>query len=383
MNLLAISLAQRWTAVFFLLCAGIELLAAAGASQTLADSARLKGVLITPAQATARQLKRFQAEGFDTAVLYLDDTSSAPKKISSAQLIEKSGLNLCYWIEIGRNPSLADSHPEWMASLQTHSEWRRLFPRFPQPATNQVVKTYPWVPVLYQETFEVHRERVAKLLNNLPAAKGVFLNDLQGAPSACGCGNSFCRWTTDYGPITTATRLPADAAAKFVAAVGKLLPGAKIIPVWTTECAEHDGEKGAACDGVGCYTGRCWKDYNAQLMPVAGIAGQIGVLLPYQDFSPKLSRTGAYGKWQTYALDSFTEILPQRGGQAIPQGRLIAVLQGWNVSVAQQQTQIRQSEQAGTAGYILALAKIDQGWEPRLMNVPTKQAGREKPHSNH
>ena len=37
-----------------------------------------------------------------------------------------------------------------------------------------------------------------------------FLNDLQAAPSACGCGNTFCRWTPDYGPIRTATELPPE-----------------------------------------------------------------------------------------------------------------------------------------------------------------------------
>ncbi|MBM3838617.1 MAG: hypothetical protein FJ398_11760 [Verrucomicrobia bacterium] len=330
---------------------------------------RMRGVLLTARQVTSKELKKLSTQNFDTVVLYLDEKTSLTQKRGAARRIQEAKFDLFYWIEIARNPALADAHPEWMASIQTHPEWRRHFPSFPKLATNQVAKTYPWVPVLYAETFETHRQRTAKLLTQMPAAKGIFLNDLQGAPTACGCGNHFCRWTTDYGPIRTATRLPNDAAAKFVQEVGKLMPGAKVVPVWTTECAEHDFPKGAACDGVTCFTGRCWREYNAQLMPVAVVAEQIGVLLPFRDFHPTLSRSGPEAAWQKYALRSFTEILPQREGRAIPQSRLIAVLQGWDVTPQQEQTQIRHAQEAGTAGYILARAKIDQSWEPRLMDV--------------
>lgn len=330
----------------------------------------MRGVLILPKEATARQIRRFASDGYNAVVLHLRDEASEQENQNAAQQVLKSGLGLYYWIEVGRNATLAKAHPEWMASLQTHPEWRRHFPKFAQPATNQVVKNYPWVPVLYKETFDVHRERVEVLLEDLPRAQGIFLNHLQGAPSACGCGNHFCRWTADYGPIKTATPLPEDAAAKFVVEVEKLMPGANVIPVWTTECAEHDGPKGAACDGVGCFKGACWKEYTAQLMPLARVSERIGVLLPLRDFPAPLSRTGHHGEWQEYALKSFGEIVPARGGQAIPANRLIAILQGWDASRAQQQTQIRRSEQAGVGGYILALAKLDQSWEPRLFTLP-------------
>jgi hypothetical protein len=278
-------------------------------------------------------------------------------------------LNLYYWIEIARNPAMADAHPEWMASIQTHPEWRRHFPNFPQPATNEVVKNYPWVPVLYEETFEPHRARLAALLRDLPAPKGIFLNDLQGAPSACGCGNSYCRWTTDYGPKRTATRLANDAAAKFVAAVARLSPQANICPVWTTECLEKDGPKGAPCDGVSCFTGKCWREYSAQLMPLADQCERIGVLLRFNAFEREPTPYGTNAEWQKHALNSFVQLTPQRGGKAVALNRLIAVLQGWDVTAAQQTLQIKQSEEAGVGGYVLALTQIDQSWEPRLLKV--------------
>jgi len=350
-----------------------------------ANTERMRGVLLTARQATSKELKKLSSQDYNTVVLYLDDKASPTQRRAAARRIQDAKFDLFYWIEIARNPAFADAHPEWMASIQTHPEWRRHFPNFPKLATNQVAKTYPWVPVLYAETFEVHRQRVAKLLQPMSAAQGIFLNDLQGAPTACGCGNHFCRWTTDYGPIRTATRLPNDAAAKFVLAIGQLMPNAKIIPVWTTECAEHDYPKGAACDGVTCFTGRCWREYNAQLMYVADVSERIGVLLPFRDFHSALSRTGPNAEWQKYALKSFTEILPQREGRAIPQGRLIAVLQGWDVSPEQEQIQIRQAQDAGTAGYILARTKIEQSWEPKLMNVSraTHSGTRPSAHTPH
>ncbi len=327
----------------------------------------IRGALLSPAQATTAKLKSLAGEGFNSAVLYLEDSSAEEDHQAAAARITKARLDLYYWIEVAHSPTLANAHPQWMASLQTHEEWRRHFPTFPKPATNQVVKNFPWVPVLYEETFPVHLQRVEALIEDLPAAKGIFLNDLQGAPSACGCGNRFCRWTTDYGPITTAKRLPNDAAAKFLLAVGELAPSTKVIPVWTTECAEHDQSN--ACGGVGCFKGKCWREYNAQLQPVAAQSERIGVLLPFRDFTRNESRTGAEGEWQSPALKSFTEVLPKRDGQAISESRLISVLQGWDLSSSQRQAQMQRSAAAGVPSYVVAFAKIEQTWEPRMFTI--------------
>ena len=58
----------------------------------------------------------------------------------AAIVIGAAGFDLFYWIEIGRNPALADAHPEWMASLEVHhSEWRRLFPKFPKTKEDELL----------------------------------------------------------------------------------------------------------------------------------------------------------------------------------------------------------------------------------------------------
>jgi hypothetical protein len=320
-----------------------------------AQSAPWKGVLVNRAQVTPTALRDWKRQQIQAVVLNLDDSVRA-----AAYRIESAGLDLYYWIEIGRNPELADTHPDWMASLQGHPEWRRFFPSLPKPAANETVKNYPWVPVLYKEAFDAHLARVAKLLKDQPPPKGIFLNDLQAAPSACGCGNHLCRWTSDYGPIHTATRLPASAAANFVKGMAKLSPEAEIIPVWTTECEEQDKEQ--RCAGVGCFAGTCWREYTAQLMPVARQNQTLAALLPFRavDRDPD---------WVARALRSFIEMPPKRNGDRVDVNRIIAVLQGWDVSPTEVRVQVRGSQEAGAAGHLLSLMKIEQGWEPRIVQV--------------
>ena len=177
-------------------------------------------------------------------------------------------MHCYYWIEIARCPSLADEHPRWMASVQGHDEWRRLFENPPRPDESQVVKVHPWVPVLYEESFAAHLDRVRAVISNLPPAEGILLNDLQGPPSACGCGNPQCRWTADYGPRRTATPKDDFAARDFLVEVRKLTDK-QVIPIWVTECEQHDEAADGWCAGVGCFRGICWKAYTKQLMPVA------------------------------------------------------------------------------------------------------------------
>jgi hypothetical protein len=297
-----------------------------------------------------------------------DGPSTAADR-QAVERIRKAGLELHYWIEIARCPELAEAHPRWMASLQGHPEWRRLHKDVPQPSADEVIKVYPWTPVLYREAFDAHLSRVQRLLADRPPAKSVFLNDLQGAPSACGCGNPVCRWTTDYGPIVTATRLGDDAPAKFIAEVKRLIPeGTRVIPVWTTECEEHDKANDALCAGVGCYKGICWKAYSRQLKPLAAEADMLGALLLYKEFGQDVPHYKQRAGWVGHALKhGFAEQPAKHGGTQIAASRLIAVLQGWDVSDAEIQAEIDQARGAGAAGFIVSLAEIDQSWQPRAM----------------
>lgn len=344
----------------FLTAASVTLLLS-----SLVQGSGMKGILVNHSEATGKELQAAKKRGITTAVLYLDEDRPADI-VAAATRIRHEGLELYYWIEIGRNPRMADEHPAWMASLQGHPEWRRLFPDAPVPQKGEVIKNYPWVPVSYKESFDAHLQRVRNLLEGRPHPVGVFLNDLQAAPSACGCGNSFCRWTSDYGPVLTATRLGDDSAARFVGAVQALLPSTEIIPVWTTECEEHDMAKEGRCAGVSCFPNLCWREYTKQLMPLARQSKRIAALVPYKAFDRDLPRYGLAAGWVKTAIQSFAEMPPRRNGEAIPSDRVVAILQGWDVTNEEVESQVRRSSEAGSGGYVVSLMKIEQNWEPRI-----------------
>ena len=333
---------------------------------------KLRGVMLSAEQATAAMLRDIGATDANAVVLQLIGVSreQRQRELAAARRIQESGSVLYYWIEIARCPELADAHPEWMASLQGHDQWRRLFKDAPQPKKDvEVIKNYPWVPVLYEESFQAHLRRVEQLLDEMPTAKGVFLNDLQGAPSACGCGNPLCRWTADYGPIKTATPVGPDAAAQFVAAVKKLSPESEVIPVWVTECEEHDGAKDGFCAGVGCYKGICWKAWMEQLRPLAKQSERIAVLLPFRELGRDIRLYGDKAGWVRHGLESFQKMPAWHGAEPVPVRRLIAVLQGWDVSQAEIKAQQKHADEAGAEGYIVSRTEIDQTWQPRLYKV--------------
>lgn len=326
-----------------------------------------RGAMITAEQATASRLRTLKASGIQAVALQLHEGNQHRiVENQAAARIAETGFDLYYWIEVARSPELADAHPDWMASLQGHPEWRRLFKNPPTPNDNEVVKTYPWVPILNKEAFDGQLKRIQQLLADRPQPKGLFLNDLQGSPSACGCGNHLCRWTTDYGKRRTATPIGNEAPGKFVAAVKKLLPDSDIIPVWTTECEEHDGAPDGLCAGVGCFKGICWKAYTQQLMPVAQQSPTIGLLAPYRAFDRDLPLYGEEAGWITYAVKTFADMPPKHGGTPVKPDRVLAVLQGWDVTPAQIEQQIKVTTHAGVTRYLISYAEIEQAWEPRI-----------------
>lgn len=331
---------------------------------------KLSAAMIAVSDASPKRLKELSSAGTNTVVFQLKSQDNESKKAirTAYAAAKRGGLSVGYWVEVARSPELADKHPEWMASLQTHDEWRRFFPKTPQPQVDEVAKTYPWVPILSREPFKAQRERVAALLTNLPPAKVIFLNDLQGAPSACGCGNPLCRWTSDYGKKRTTVPLADDAAALFVAAVEKVSPESEVIPVWTTECEQHDGHQDGLCAGVGCFDGICWKAYTRQLMPVAATSERIAVLATYKQFQRDLARYGAAkASWVDVAIKTFDTMPSKHGGKAVPASRIVAVVQGWDVTGEEIVAQKKAAERAGANGHVVAFDKIEQSWSPKVV----------------
>lgn len=323
--------------------------------------------------ATPERLEEWRRAGYGAAVLLLQPPAAEAVK-EAARRVRQSGLELDYWVEVARSPELADRHPEWMASLQGHPEWRRYHPGAPQPAEGEVIKKYPWVPISYKEAQQAQIRRITALLKDLPAPRRLYLNGLQAGPSACGCGNLLCQWTADYGPITTASPLGDNAASLFLDSLAKQLPQVRMLPVWIPECEEADMPKGRACDGVACFSGACWPAWVKQLSPVEKKSPQIGVLALHRELQRSEERYGPPGAWSGAALRLFQSIPPARGGRAIPSGRLIAVVQQWGVAQDESRRALESAVSAGAGEIVAACTPISSAWEPRLYRAAKKSS---------
>lgn len=327
----------------------------------------IRGVLLGLEAATPAALDAWKAGGGNAVVVTLDESVPRDRWAALAGSARAAGLDLYAWIEVGRNPDLADRNPSWMASPGGHhADWRRRFPDAPADKPGRSIKLWPWVPIGYEPAFEAHRRRILGLLDGLPGPwAGALLNDLQGGPSACGCGNDQCRWALDYGSKPTAAIAPGDdAAARLVAEVRRRQPGKAVIPVWVTECEAADlpdAEGGTGhCGSVGCAEGACWPRYRRAWEPlVASADGPLAVALWPEPFR---RRAG----WIPRALDLF---LRPPGGPPLDPDRALAVLQGWGDPAADPMALAALAAPA-RAGWIVARTRIDQSWSPRFVPAP-------------
>ena len=245
-----------------------------GESHAAEPKPSMRGVLVGMDRVSPEFLAAWKAKGVNAVVVPLDDATKRRWK-PMAEAVERAGMTLWPWIEVARNPAMADAHPEWMAAIGGHhDDWRRRFPDAPAAKRGEVIKAWPWVPIGYAPAFDAHRQRLKLLLGDLPGSwAGVFLNDLQAGPSSCGCGNDQCRWALDYGSPPTAARTPGDdAAARIVAELSAGHPGKVIIPVWVTECESADlpdAKDGTGlCGRVPCAANDCWPRYARNWNPL-------------------------------------------------------------------------------------------------------------------
>src|SRR5215212_4539685 len=77
-------------------------------SKDSAKSARVfEGLIIDPAAVAASEVDGWKKDGFDSVVLVLDERFEAAVYQNAAKTITANGLDLYYWIEVGRNPTFA------------------------------------------------------------------------------------------------------------------------------------------------------------------------------------------------------------------------------------------------------------------------------------
>lgn len=346
------------------------------------DSAKaspVEMVLVEAQAVTSGMVSQWKGEGFKAVAVVLDEGTSESGYRELAGRISDGGLELYCWIEVGRNPKLARAHPRWMAALGSHNDWQKKFPNAPEPGAGEVAKAFPWVPIGYREAFDAHLARIEQLLKHAPPGwRGLLLNDLQGGPSSCGCGNLQCRWAIDYHASSTAIKLEGDdVAARFVAEVRKRAGEKTVIPVWTTECAEvdlpadkHQGRPGTGlCGTVGCATGACPDAFTRQWSAlVSDHAGPIGLLALHSILERTRGEFGGGPGWVTNSIGYLNQTLPSHGGQAMPADRLWVVVEGFQKDDEAQAREL--AAQAGVGAVIVARAKMDQSYAPRM--IPTK-----------
>ncbi len=333
-------------------------------------------VLVEANPVGAETVSQWKKEGFNAVAVVLDERTSAATYRDLGQRISEAGLDFYCWIEVARNPKLAAAHPRWMAALGAHEDWQKNFPNVAEPKFGEVPKAFPWVPICYREAFEAHLARIEQLLKRAPPGwRGLLLNDLQAGPSSCGCGNLLCRWAVDYHVRSTATKLEgAGVAGRFITEVRQRAGDKEVIPVWTTECEEvdlpadkHQGRPGTGlCGTVGCATGACPDMFTRQWSALASTGGGPIALLA---LPTALQRTrpefGGGPGWVTNAIGYLGRTVPANGGKAIPTSRLWVVVEG---SRTTGETMTRETAaRAGAGAVIVARAKIDQSYEPKMI----------------
>ncbi len=335
-------------------------------------------VLVEPEMVTAGAVSQWKKERFQAVAVVLDERTTKAAYLDVARRISDGGLDLYCWVEVARNPKLAADHPRWMAALGSHADWQKNFPNFPEPGIDEVAKAFPWVPIRYREAFDAHLARIEQLLERAPPGwRGLLLNDLQGGPSSCGCGNLLCRWAIDYFVRPTATKLDGDdVAARFVAEVRKRAGEKPVIPVWTTECAKvdlppdkHQGWPGTGlCGTVGCATGACPEAFTRQWSALAsGYDGPIGLLALHIGLQRTQVEFGGGPGWVTNAIAYLDQTLLAHGGKATPSHRFWVVVEG--SSPAEEATVRELAAKSGVGAVIVTRAKIDQSYEPRMVRT--------------
>jgi hypothetical protein len=343
-----------------------------------ADEQQFEAVLVEPAAVAGEKVAAWKKEGFRAVVVLLEEQHQQALLQKVAQAIAAHSLDLYFWIEVGRSPALARAHPEWIASLGMHVDWRKRFPQIRPLEKGEVAKAWPWVPISSQEAYDAQLARVKKLLERLPQGyRGVLLNDLQGGPASCGCGNLQCRWAVDYRvPSTGAKRAGLDAAAQFVTELGKAAKGKAVIPVWVTECAQEDlarekqrpqgGWSTGLCGGVNCFD-TCRKKFAEQWSALHAVhRGPTGVLLLHRELQRDRKEYGGPGGWITQAM----KYLDEQTVKAFPHQGLWMVVQGYDVS-AEEEAAARRAALHFQPGVILvARTRIDQSYEPLIKVKP-------------
>jgi hypothetical protein len=203
--------------------------------------------------------------------------------------------------------------------------------------------------------------------------RGILLNDLQGGPSSCGCGNLQCRWAIDYGVRGTTETIPGnDVAAQFIAEVKNLVHEGQVIPVWTTECEKQDMAIGKLpdqnwttgyCGGVDCFN-NCRDRFAEQWSALhSQHDGPTAILLLHKQFKRNRNEYDHSNDWIAHAVG----YLQQKEIARVKPKSLWLVIQGFDVTRDEEAAARRSAKTMAAEMVIVARTRIDQSYEPRVV----------------
>ena len=199
------------------------------------------GYLVQVGQIDEELLRQAHADRHNALAIVLDEQTDRQAFAEALRAVRAAGVSPYAWIEIGRDPAAALAHPEWL-NTPWHPEWLAAFPEWRTPE-GMMPALAPWVSVHTRAVFDYALARIASLLEGLRAAgylQGVFLNDVQGGPTGCGCGNELCR-SWDVSPGTKVAPSPFTHTedyftVRFMDAVVSACLDLQIVPVVCSEC---------------------------------------------------------------------------------------------------------------------------------------------------
>jgi hypothetical protein len=257
--------------------------------------------------------------------------------------------------------------------LPQHHEWLEAFPEW-NGSYKALVS--PWLCVNNVEAFAYALERVTRLVDSSPPLEGLFLNDIQGAPVGCGCGNVLCRsWDNSPGEKIAPTpyKDPDTFFSKrfWEACVERLqekgLSRANVVPILCGECeigismngVESPDEQLGTCRGIPCSRPCAlvyWPKMVRAFAEAEGGAQWKGLLTPYKLFGRDVPLYGDTAAWVGASIAHYREVEPT--------ANLIAVVQGWDVEPEEVTAQFEQALGQGAGGVLVLDEPLDQSWTP-------------------
>ncbi len=328
-----------------------------------------RGRKIAIANATRTQL-RLMASQREALILDLD--APIATLYSACSLARELGVPVWGWVEVARDPRAVSKHPEWM-HLPQHHEWLEAFPNW---SGDYKALVSPWVCVNNRETFAYMTEKVRRLVDSAPTLAGLFLNDIQGAPVGCGCGNVLCR-SWDNSPGEKIAPTPYQNPEVFFSKVfweaciealdSEDYTRENVIPILCGECeigvtiagVESPDSTLGTCRGIPCSRPCAqvyWPNMVRAFAETQGGGRWKGILTPYKLFGRDVPLYGETAAWVGGSVAHYREFDND--------ANLIAVVQGWDVQAEEIGSQIDQATANGAKGILILEEPLDQSWEP-------------------